>query len=237
VSAARSRLDRWVARRTGLSRRLAADAIRAGRVAVDGEVERDPGLLVPAEAAIALDGASLAEPPLLALFHKPTGVQCTVGDDRGRASLDTRARELLERGLHPVGRLDADTSGLVLFSADGALTQGLLHPRRAIERIYRAHTDPPPAPALADVLAAGVPTALGTFAARTIAMGDGWIELAVTEGKHRMVRRMLANAGHPVALLHRLAYGPVALGDLAPGAWRPATDGELAAARQAAGLG
>ncbi len=157
----------------------------------------------------------------LALFHKPVGVQSTVGDPWGRRSLSTVAEELLSAGLHPVGRLDAETDGLLLFARDGRVTQHLLHPKRAIPRVYVATVTPAPDPsALTATLAAGAPTSEGTFTAELRACDGDRVTLAVTEGRHRMVRRMLANAGHPVVALRRIAFGPFELGELAPRAWR-----------------
>lgn len=212
------RLDRRVAALSGLARRDAGTAVRRGRVTLGGEVVTDPGS--KSEGAIALDGRPLSPPPRLVAFHKPLGVQSSVHDDRGRPCLGTAAADLLAMGLHPVGRLDADTDGLLLFSSDGALTQHLLHPKRAIERVYVATVDPAPGPRLAEVLRAGVETADGAFTAAVRAVEGDRVTLAVTEGKHRMVRRMLANVGHPVVALRRLAYGPYGLGDLPAGAWR-----------------
>lgn len=225
------RLDRQLAQRTGASRREVAHWIRAGRVSVAGEVVRDVGFAV-GEAAVAIDGEPLAAPPpALALFHKPLDVQSTVADPHGRTCLATVAAELLALGLHPVGRLDADTDGLLLFSSDGALTQWLLHPRRAIERVYAAVVEPAPGPELVARLAAGVETAEGTFPAEVRAIDGARVTLAVREGKNRMVRRILANVGHPVLELRRLSYGPFALGDLAPGQWRTPTPAEERALR------
>lgn len=166
--------------------------------------------------------------PRVALLHKPLGVHSTVGDPYGRPNLATAARDLIAMGLHPVGRLDAETDGLLLFSSEGALTQHLLHPKRAIPRTYLAATDPPPSESLPERLAAGIRTAEGTFRAEVLAIEGDTVTLTVREGKHRMVRRMLANAGHPVIALRRLRFGPFVLGDLAAGAWRPATEEELA---------
>lgn len=221
-----SRLDKQVAHLARLTRKEATRAIRRGRVAVDGVPQRDPGAHVTG--ALTLDGAPLTAPPRLAVLHKPVGVQSTVGDPRGRVSLSDIAGELLALGLHPVGRLDADTSGLLPFAADGALTQRLLHPRHAVEKVYRAQVEGRPDDALAERLAAGVQTALGTHTADLRAVDGDTITLAVTEGKHRMVRRVLANVGHPVVALHRVAFGALSLGDLPEGAWRPATDEEQA---------
>ena len=226
------RLDRLVSERAGLSRRAAGIAIRGGRVDVEREVERNPRVEVAADLEFRLDGEPLVEAPRLALFHKPLGVHSAVRDDQGRPCLGTAAAELLGLGLHPVGRLDADTDGLLLFSREGALTQHLLHPRRAIERVYVATVDPPPTADLGERLAAGIDTADGRYVADLRAVDGDRVTVAVTEGKHRMVRRMLANAGHPVVALRRLSYGPFVLGDLGPGAWREPTEGEWAGLRR-----
>ncbi|MEQ1567206.1 MAG: pseudouridine synthase [Myxococcota bacterium] len=223
------RLDRWIANRTGASRRIVDRAIRAGQVTVDGVEVRDAGAPVGPEAKITVDGEPLPEPPpRLALFHKPLGVHSTVGDPHGRPNLEGAAADLVDRGLHPVGRLDAETDGLLLFSSDGALTQWLLHPRRQVVRVYRAVVEGAPAPELGGRLAAGIDTADGTWAAELRSVDGQVLVVAVTEGKHRMVRRLLANAGHPVVELRRLSYGPFILGDLAPGGWRVPTETEWA---------
>lgn len=225
----KERLDKRISGRSGRSRSEVARAIQRGRATVDGEVVTDPSRRVGDEVVVALDGEVLAAAPRLALFHKPLGVHSTLADDHGRSSLATEASELVALGLHPVGRLDAETNGLLLFSSDGQLTQHLLHPRRALRRIYLARVEGTPTPALAEVLADGVETSDGVFQAELLDLDGDRLTVAVTEGKHRMVRRMLANAGHPVIELTRLAYGPFGLGDLAEGEWRLPTDEEMAA--------
>lgn len=225
-----TRLDKQLAHATGLSRKQATAAIKRGRVTVDGDVVRNPA--VRTGGRIALDGEDLAPRPVIAVFHKPIEVQCTVGDPMGRMHLGDVAPEVLAMGLHPVGRLDADTSGLLLFSADGALTQRLLHPKHGVEKTYRAVVEGTPGAHTCAALLSGVETALGTFAAvRATLVDTSEVELTVTEGKHRMVRRMLHNIGHSVVALRRIRFGAVALGDLDAGAWRPATDSEVSGLR------
>ncbi|HHO52793.1 MAG TPA: rRNA pseudouridine synthase [Deltaproteobacteria bacterium] len=226
-------LGKLVAHRAGLSRRLAGRAIRRGRVRVDGQPLTDPRAVISDGAEISLDARPLPRPPDLVVWHKPTGIQCTVGDPHGRPSLSTEAAEPLQLGLHPVGRLDADTSGLLLFTRDGALTQHLLHPRRQLPRTYLASVDPPPDDALIERVAAGIETAAGVFTGRIELLGGSTLHITVREGKHRMVRRMMANAGHPVITLRRLSFGPFELGGLQPGAWRLPTDAERDWARDA----
>ncbi len=219
-------LDRVVADRTGWSRREAARAIRRGRVVLGGERVDDPRQRVDPQAILELDGEALAPPPSLAVYHKPPGVHCTVGDPLGRRNLESEIADLLAWRLHPVGRLDAETSGLLVLTRHGAVTQYLLHPKRAVARTYRARVWPPPTLALSDTLAAGVATAAGVFTAEDVHVDEDVVTLTVREGKHRMVRRMLANAGHPVVDLQRCAFGPFNLGELAPGAWREPLDAE-----------
>lgn len=222
------RLDKLVAHRGGLGRKLARIRVRQGRVTVDGQVQRDPGATVDTDQRLGLDGRELSPAPRLAVFHKPLGVVCTTDDPWGRPSLADAAGDLLAMGLHPVGRLDADTDGLLPFSAQGAWTQHLLHPRHGVEKLYRAAVVGEPDATLAARLAAGIETTAGTFAAQIKSLQANTLTLTVTEGKHRMVRRMLANAGHPVVELRRLGFGPLTLGDLEAGAWRPATAAEQA---------
>lgn len=221
------RLEKVVATLSTLSRREARSAIKRGRVTVHGAPVRDPAAQVSEGCPIALDGRALGEPPLLVILHKPVGVQCVVGDPQGRPDLRSVASAWLDRGLHPVGRLDADTSGLLPLSREGALTQRLLHPRHGVEKTYLATVEGVVVPdALAAVLATGVQTALGVHTASLRAVEGQDVRLTVTEGKHRMVRRMLANSGHPVVALHRERFGALALGALPVGESRPATPEE-----------
>ncbi|EEC45991.1 predicted protein [Phaeodactylum tricornutum CCAP 1055/1] len=125
--------------------------------------------------------------------------------------------------MHPVGRLDYDTSGLLLFSSSGALTQRLLHPKHEVEKEYVAVvTGIVVEDELRATLAAGVRGYLNVFDAQALST----VRLTVSEGKHRMVRRILANCGHPVVSLHRDRLGAVALNDLPAGEYRPLTTEE-----------
>jgi 23S rRNA pseudouridine2605 synthase len=222
------RLDRLLVDRGVGSRRDVRTLVRRGRVAVAGAVVRDETTRVADDVAIALDGAPVPIPPLLAVLHKPAGVHCTVGDPLGRDNLEGVAAPLLALGLHPVGRLDHDSEGLLPFSRDGALTQRLLHPRHGVEKEYVATVEHDPPPDLEGRLAAGVPTSDGPAVARLLAVDGRDVRLVVAEGRHRIVRRMLANVGLPVARLVRVRFGMLTLGDLDPGAWRRASADEAA---------
>jgi 23S rRNA pseudouridine2605 synthase len=221
------RLDRLLATRGVGTRKEVRRMVRGGRVTVAGDVIRDPAQKVAPDAEARVDGELCEALPRLVLFHKPAGVVSTLRDNMGRLCLtDVIPPEWLGK-LHPVGRLDAETTGLLPFSAEGSLTQHLLHPRRAYEREYVATVEAVPAADLVERLAAGVQTADGVHTARVISIEGNVVQLVVTEGRHRMVRRMLANSGHPVLSLHRLRFGPFVLGDLEPGDWRPASDEAL----------
>lgn len=214
------RLDRVLVGRGLGSRREVDELIRRGRVCVDGVPVRDPALHVDEAAALEVEGV-LCEPlPTLLAWHKPVGVLTTLRDPWGREGVDHVLPEAWQDKFHPVGRLDADTSGLLLFSRDGALTQRLLNPRHAVPRTYVATVEVDPPADLAERIAQGVQTAEGVFTGLISAIDGRRVTITVTEGKHRMVRRMLHNAGASVVELHRVSYGDVALGDLALGAWR-----------------
>lgn len=223
-----ARLDKVVADRTGLGRSRASKLVRWGRVEAGGETVTDPAIHVAEDVALTVDGEVFEALPVMLVHHKPTGVLSTTDDPWGRQTLAGAVPENWAGRFHPVGRLDADTSGLLLFSSDGALTQWLLHPRRAVEREYVASVEGAPDAALIERLAAGVETGEGTFSARVVEVVGRQVRLVVTEGKHRMVRRMLNNAGFPVEALRRERFGAFRLGDLLEGETRPATAEELA---------
>lgn len=214
------RLDKRLAGLGVGSRSHVAGLVRRGRVTVDGVVARDPAAHVDEGARVAVDGVEVSDPPVLVAWHKPVGVLTTRDDPWGREDLSGAASALVALGLHPVGRLDRDTSGLLLWSRDGALTQHLLHPRRAVPRRYVATVDRDPPPGFDRVLTAGVDTAEGLCVAEDVVIDGRTVALTVREGRHRMVRRMLHNAGASCVGLHRVAYGPYVLGALAVGTWR-----------------
>lgn len=226
------RLDKLIAERTSLSRTDVKKRCKWGRVFVDGECVRDPGKKVDpgADIRIGLERMPVLPVPMFVMYHKPSGVHSTMRDEWGRPCLDTVLPEAWRGKLHPVGRLDAETTGLLLFCKDGTLTQRLLHPRHEMEREYVAQVeneilDPS---ALATRLREGVETSEGVVNGEVVEATKDTIQLIVKEGKYRMVRRMLANTGHPVVALHRLRYGEFVLGDLAEGALRELEEREWA---------
>jgi 23S rRNA pseudouridine2605 synthase len=224
------RLAKYLAHAGVASRRSAETLIAAGRVTVDGGLVTDPAHDVSEDANVALDGRPLAgpEPRVLYALHKPVGVVSTARDTHGRKTvLDLVPARGLR--LYPVGRLDADSGGLILLTNDGELANRLTHPRFEVPKTYLAKLVGPP---LTDktlrALRSGVQLEDGlTAPARARRVRDHVIELTIHEGRNRQVRRMCKAVGHPVLELTRIAFGPLTLGDLKPGAHRRLGDAEV----------
>lgn len=196
----------------------------------------------PVRDRVVVDGQTVRPPRRLrtVLLHKPRGVVTTLKDTQGRPSVAALVADAGMR-LFPVGRLDLQTTGLLLLTNDGALAAGLAHPRRAVARVYRAKVDGTPSPATLRRLRTGVrlddgPASLASVRLATRLPTKTWLVCTVHEGRWRLVRRLLAAVGHPVDKLERIRFGPVGLGILPPGAWRDATPAEVEALREAAGL-
>ncbi len=224
------RLQRALARAGVTSRRKAEALIRAGRVRVDGRVATLGSSADPARQKITVDGRAL-RPPRTVWFvlNKPIGYVTSRGDPEGRQTV----YDLLPHvpGLAYVGRLDLMTSGLLLLTTDGGAAHRLAHPRFAVERCYRLAVHGAPAPAVRAALQRPVVVdgrAVAIEGARVRAAGAAVeLELTLAEGRHRIVRRLMEVLGLKVEWLHRVSYGPVRLGRLAPGRWRPLTPREL----------
>jgi 23S rRNA pseudouridine2605 synthase len=221
------RLDRFLVNAGIGSRTEVSKLVRRGQVTVEGEIVTRPEVHIASTARVLVDGEAIEVVPLVLVYHKPVGILVTMDDPWGRATVATVLGPTLAAGMHPVGRLDADSSGLLLFSSDGTLTQRLLHPRRQVEKRYVAEVEGSPRVDLAEALAVGVQTEEGVHRARLLSADGSVVTLSVTEGKHRMVRRMLANLGLPVRTLHRTHLGEISLGDLGVGETRPPTPDEL----------
>ena len=228
------RLNAYLARAGVASRRGADELIKAGRVRVNGE----PGQLntfVESGDAVEVDGSRVELQQLAyVLLHKPAGVVTTARDPRGRPTVVG----LVEHAVRvvPVGRLDADTTGALLLTNDGPLAHRLAHPRYGVEKVYEADVEGDPSDEALRRLAEGVELDDGpTAPAGARRLGPSRLELTLHEGRKHQVKRMCVAVGHPVTRLHRSRYAGLGLGDLAPGAWRELTAGEVAALRQAGG--
>lgn len=222
------RLAKFLASAGVASRRAAEEIIRAGRVTVDGVPVTDPARDVTGEEAVAVDGAAVAAEPDRVVYavNKPAGVVSTASDPQRRPTvvslIDSPQR------LYPVGRLDIDTTGLILLTNDGALAYRLTHPSFEVPKTYRAHVRPPVRDAALRALRRGVELEDGrTAPARVRRLAADAIELTIHEGRKRQVKRMCEAVGNPVRRLERVAFGPLALGDLAPGRYRRLTAAEV----------
>ncbi len=225
------RLAKYLAHAGVASRRAAETVIAGGRVRVDGEIVRDPARDVGDHNHVTVDGRALRGPEARVSYalHKPLGVVSTARDPRGRPTVvDLVPAEGLR--LYPVGRLDADSSGLILLTNDGELANRLTHPRFEVEKTYRARVGGGPVGAgVLRALRRGVELEDGpTAPARVRRIAKDLIELTIHEGRNRQVRRMCDAVGRPVLALERVAFGPLRLDGLAPGEHRRLSDREIA---------
>jgi 23S rRNA pseudouridine2605 synthase len=217
------RLAKYLAHAGVASRRGAEALIAAGRVRVDGSLVTDPAFGVGEDARVEVDGQRLrgAERRVVYALHKPLGVVSTARDTHGRATVVDLVGARGVR-LYPIGRLDADSSGLILLSNDGELANRLTHPRFEVPKTYVATlAGGPISDSALRRLRDGVRLEDGmTAPARVRRSGAGAIEITIHEGKKRQVRRMCDAVGHRVLALKRTAFGPLRLGALAPGEHR-----------------
>jgi 23S rRNA pseudouridine2605 synthase len=232
------RLVKYLAHCGVASRRAAERLIAEGRVTVAGEVVRDPARDVGEDDRVALDGRVVRpEPREVWAVNKPAGVVSTARDTHGRPTV----LELVpsSRRLYPVGRLDAETTGLILLTNDGELAERLTHPRYGVERTYRARVEPAPVPeAGLRALREGVELEDGRTAPAGVRQTrPPVLEITIREGRKRQVRRMCEAVGHRVVALERVSFGPLRLGRLEPGAARRLTAQEVERLRRAAGPG
>jgi 23S rRNA pseudouridine2605 synthase len=217
------------------SRRVSEELIAAGRVRVNGEVAVLGRRVDPDTDLIEVDGAPVAARPGLVyyLLNKPAGVVTTARDTHGRPTVVQLVRS--PRRLYPVGRLDADTTGLILLTNDGALAERLTHPRYGVKKVYRARVKPGRlSPRTLEALKKGVELDDGrTAPAQVRQPAPGVVEITIREGRKRQVRRMLEAVGHRVVELERVAFGPLGLRGLEPGKSRRLTKAEVERLRRA----
>jgi 23S rRNA pseudouridine2605 synthase len=224
----------------GVCSRSQAEAwIRAGRVAVDGRVVRDPEFpMAPERGGITVDGQAIAEPArVYVMFNKPRGLLVSASDERGRATVYDALAQAGLPWLGPVGRLDKASEGLLLLSNDTVWAAGITDPVTHLDKTYHVQIDRLPEPGLLARLGEGVLDQGEWLAARRVALlraGEkhAWLEIVLDEGRNRHIRRLLAAHGIGVLRLVRVAIGGLALGDLAKGQWRRLEEGEVAALRR-----
>ena len=240
------RLDRWLTTLGAGSRSEVKQWIRGGQAAVNGRTVSDPALSFDPET----DRLSLRGKPLdgrvirHVVMNKPAGVLTAARDPKQPTVMDLLPAEYRSMGCMPVGRLDKDTTGILIFTCDGEMNHRLLSPGRHVEKRYRVIAEGRMDTADIDLFARGI--RLSDFDAQPAELEilrftdqpeSTLAEVTITEGKYHQVKRMFAAAGHEVLKLHRRSFGPLELDpDLPEGAWRELNEDELRALRQAAGL-
>jgi 23S rRNA pseudouridine2605 synthase len=232
------RLQKFIARCGVASRRQAEKMITEGRVSVNGRIVQELGFKIDQRIdQVLVDGREirLEEEKVYILLHKPEGYVTTVTDPQGRPTvldLVKRSPQLREIRLFPVGRLDFNTTGLLLLTNDGGLTHALTHPSHQVEKTYTALVKGVPDQEALHALRNGIlledgltsPAKVDIFA---IKAGHAILRLVIHEGRKRQVRRMCQAIGHPVVALQRIAFGPLNLGRLKQGDYRFLTAEEL----------
>ena len=223
------RLAKYLAHAGVASRRTAEEMIAAGKVSVGGEVVTDPARDVSDDSAVEVNGARVApEPREVWAVNKPRGVVSTAKEPGRRRAVTELVSS--ERRLYPVGRLDADSTGLILLSNDGELANRLTHPRYGVPKTYRVGLARPPSDRDLDRLRAGVRLDDGKTAPAEVARrGEREIEVTIREGRKRQVRRMAEAVGNEVESLTRIRIGSLSLGELGRGEARRLGPGEVAA--------
>jgi len=237
-----ARLQKLLARAGLGSRRSCEDLIREGRVTVNGRrvelgAKADPG------DDIRVDGrpVSIPEGHVYLVLNKPPGYVTTTDDPQGRPTVMDLVPAALRDRVFPVGRLDQDSTGLLLLTDDGDLGQRLLHPKHHVAKEYLADVEGTPSESRLGRLRSGVNLEDGPTQPAEVMLvaqggGEARLRITITEGRNRQVRRMCAAIGHRVRRLKRVAIGPLRLGELSLGAVRELGAGQVEALRQAAGL-
>jgi 23S rRNA pseudouridine2605 synthase len=237
------RLQKVLSQAGVASRRAAEELIAEGRVSVDGEVVRQMGRRIdPTVAVVRVDGArvELRDDVVHLALNKPRGMLSAMSDDRGRPCVGDLVAGKDQRLFH-VGRLDAETEGLLLLTNDGELGHRLTHPSFKVSKTYLAEVPGPIPRDLGRRLRDGVdladgPVRVDSFRVVDAHAGKAMVELVLHEGRKHVVRRLLEEVGHPVRRLVRTAIGEVALGPQRPGTLRPLTRPELGALYHAVGM-
>ncbi|HKS45479.1 MAG TPA: pseudouridine synthase [Amycolatopsis sp.] len=239
------RLQKVLSKAGVASRRAAEELIVQGRVSVDGQVVRELGRRVdPDHAVIHVDGTRivLREDLVYLALNKPRGVHSTMTDDQGRPCVGDYVRGRSDAaGLFHVGRLDAETEGLLLLTNDGDLAHRLMHPSYHVPKTYLAEVDGKVPRGLGKQLRAGVtledgPVKVDEFRVKDVYGGQTLVEVVLHEGRKHIVRRLLAEVGFPVRKLVRTAIGDVQLGNPKPGTLRRLTRQEIGGLYRQVGL-
>ncbi len=227
----RQRLDRFLAHALDISRTDAQKLVRRERVTVAGELVKDPSMHVDDAVEVTFDGDPvIAFGRVVLMMHKPTGILSATRDPSDRTVLDLVPKTLKPRDLSPIGRLDKDTTGLLLLTNDGQLNHRLTHPKRHVPRTYRVTFEDGLESDAAARVAAGLTLEDGTELMPAVLerLSETEARLVLHQGVYHQVKRMIAVLGGTVTALHREGFGPLVLDSLAVGQVRPLTDAEIA---------
>lgn len=230
------RLQKFLARAGVASRRGSENLMSAGRVCVNGEVVTELGSKVdPLVDVVTVDGKEVAYPntPTTIMLNKPKGVITTMSDPFGRPCVASLVPTDRYPGLFPIGRLDTDTTGLLLFTTDGELGNRLMHPRHHVTKTYEATLEGKVDDKVLEPLRTGIELEDGMTLPASVSIivqgsRQSRVEISIREGRKRQVRRMFDAVGHPVIHLHRKSVGPLELENVKPGEWRELSDSECA---------
>ncbi|MFP1731830.1 16S rRNA pseudouridine(516) synthase RsuA [Lonsdalea quercina] len=227
------RLDKFLSQQLGLSRSLVARELRAQRVTVDGEIVKTGAFKLLPDQVVEFDGRPLEQQhgPRYFMLHKPQGYVCST-DDPDHPTILYFMDEPMAHKLHAAGRLDIDTSGLVLLTDDGQWSHRITSPKHHCEKTYLVTLEQPLQPETAAQFAAGIQLNNEkslTLPARLEQVGDQQVRLTISEGRYHQVKRMFAAVGNHVVALHRERIGGIVLDDaLDEGEYRPLTPEEVA---------
>lgn len=227
------RLQKYLAEAGVASRRKAEELILQGRIRVNGEIITEMGFKVTGSDKVEFDGKQVhkEENKVYLMLNKPVGYVTTVKDQFGRTTVLDLVKEIDER-LYPVGRLDYDTSGLLLLSNDGDFTYKLTHPKHELNKVYVAEVEGIPTTEEIERFEKGLRIEDYITSAAKLKILEkmqkrSTIEITIHEGKNRQVRKMCENIGHPVIKLKRVAIGNLVLSDLPEGKWRHLNKDEI----------
>lgn len=238
------RLQRYLSRAGVASRRSSETLITAGRVRVNGEVVRELGSRVDERDVVEVDGKRIGLPcdDFTMILNKPIGYVTTMKDAHGRPTVADLIPIDEHPSLFPVGRLDMDTSGLLLFTTDGDLGNSLLHPSFHVDKRYIARVKGRPTEEelvflrngmmLDDGMTAPAKVRVIEIEGRKLDASESLVEIIIHEGRKRQVRRMLDAIGHEVLKLHRDSFGDIGLGNLKSGCWRELSEEEISLLRE-----
>lgn len=227
-------LNHYLAQAGVCSRRNAAELIKLGHVKINGKVNRDPSYRVQPDDKVVCKGKSVAlKKKIYIILNKPTDCITTTSDDRGRRTIfDMISTQLVHEGLFPVGRLDKDTTGLILITNDGVLAQRLAHPRHSVMKVYHVSLERPVEPEHIEAIAKGVTLSDGFVKVDRVSFIPSRttynVRIHLHSGRNRVVRRIFEAFQYEVVKLDRISYAGIEKKGLTVGKWRYLSDTEVA---------